>query len=461
MSRITSLPKIYNIPLPHLGYGFDANNDPIELTVNNVTESYDENGSKRLFDDGFVERREELITNGGFDTDTDWIKESIATISGGVGILTANGGNVGLRQINLWPAGSFEGKVIKVSYTVTANTLNAGDLWLNGWNVSDFAITAEIPQTIGTHAIYAPVKVGDSNSITFRIESASATGSISIDDISASTPEIIPNKPDKTPAYPLESYDTLINGTNFLNASNFMLDMSRPNGTESEEMIDGDFPNGTTAWTFEGGWTGEDGFAQYSGVVNSDLIQNGLTANETYILSYKILETSIDGDFKISGLTTPAQPELSKNTGTYNKVFKTDGASPTDLRLRVALNTTGVLKITNISVKIAALEILFFDKSNTLIWKDAVRASDYFNGDNPFLWHSSELTQEFIYNNIQDDYKYMWWNRIINNQFEDLFFFGTARTGAAICLTKNYVQLGEEYETADATHYVCPLDKAI
>jgi hypothetical protein len=56
----------------------------------------------------------ELITNGGFDTDSDWVKDGTWTISGG----TANGVNSGilaLSQLNVVTAG----KKYRVTYTIS------------------------------------------------------------------------------------------------------------------------------------------------------------------------------------------------------------------------------------------------------------------------------------------------------------------------------------------------------
>lgn len=103
-------------------------------------------------------------------------------------------------------------------------------------------------------------------------------------------------------------------------------------------------------------------------------------------------------------------------------------------------------------------EYLFFDKSNVLIWKDEVRGSIYYDSLNPYNWHSSELTQQFIYDNIQDAEKYKWWSKEVSGSFKDLFLYNTALEGSDICPAKNYVGLGEVYDVADAHLIACSID---
>ena len=57
---------------------------------------------------------------------------------------------------------------------------------------------------------------------------------------------------------------------------------------------------------------------------------------------------------------------------------------------------------------------LFFNKSDRLIWKTGT------GGD----WHTSELTQQWIYDNIQDTYKYQLWSKVNSlGIFKDIFLY--------------------------------------
>lgn len=90
-------------------------------------------------------------------------------------------------------------------------------------------------------------------------------------------------------------------------------------------------------------------------------------------------------------------------------------------------------------------EYFFFDKSNASLWKDEVRASDNYVLTDTGLFDSSEIQQQWIYDNVMDGYKYQWWSRV-NSNFtihNDLFFYGIALTGSNICEAKKYVKLGE------------------
>lgn len=104
------------------------------------------------------------------------------------------------------------------------------------------------------------------------------------------------------------------------------------------------------------------------------------------------------------------------------------------------------------------VEYTFFDKSNPLIWKQTVRDSIYYDSGDTGLWHYTELTQQFIYDNIVDAEKYKWWIRLVLNQYKDLFFYNTALTGADICKAKKYVKLGESYPLIESTTQICGND---
>ena len=67
----------------------------------------------------------------------------------------------------------------------------------------------------------------------------------------------------------------------------------------------------------------------------------------------------------------------------------------------------------------------------------------YYDVADTGLWHSSELTQQFIYENIQDAEKYKWWIRLISNQYKDLFFYTTALAGGDITKAEDYTGVPE------------------
>jgi len=157
---------------------------------------------------------DEKIINGAFDTDTNWTKSTNATINGGVATLTANSGNVYIQQTNLWGANTFNKKHIRVTYTVTQNTLNAGDLKIGGFGGSDFINTIFlIPKTVGTHNIDLQVLGSiNENSITIYIQSGSTSGLISLDDISIKEVKSFPSPHVQYPTSAFKLVATSANG---------------------------------------------------------------------------------------------------------------------------------------------------------------------------------------------------------------------------------------------------------
>ena len=106
-------------------------------------------------------------------------------------------------------------------------------------------------------------------------------------------------------------------------------------------------------WTLGTGWSIEDGAAYYSGTTNSDLAQSGiLTSSKLYKLQYEVINsTLVNGVVKLSGTTASAQNVLSQTIGTHTLYFVANGTAPTNLNIRIVLNTSGQFEIDNISVQ--------------------------------------------------------------------------------------------------------------
>ena len=115
----------------------------------------------------------ELVTNGDFATDSDWILggsgSNAATIQNGVAIITSVNGNSYIQQSNVLVTG----KKYKIEYTITSSSAgNALKL------VSSFGL-ASIPTSVGTHALIA-----NAVSNTLYIERNYNGASASIDNVS-------------------------------------------------------------------------------------------------------------------------------------------------------------------------------------------------------------------------------------------------------------------------------------
>ena len=99
----------------------------------------------------------ELVTNGGFDTDTDWTKGTGWTISGGVAVATSVTGAQSIYQPITRTAGSIYAVSVEVSGSSGSFSLN-----INGSGTGDI-LTGD-----GTHTVYAVAN--SSNSIDFQIQ---------------------------------------------------------------------------------------------------------------------------------------------------------------------------------------------------------------------------------------------------------------------------------------------------
>jgi hypothetical protein len=112
----------------------------------------------------------ELFTNGGFDTDSGWIKTSTVTISNGVANIVSDGSYQYLAQSNI----TTQNKFYKLVYTIVSN--NNGALKFSNGSGSYGNLTS----TVGTHIKYFQANTGSS----VYIERQSGVTDITIDNVS-------------------------------------------------------------------------------------------------------------------------------------------------------------------------------------------------------------------------------------------------------------------------------------
>lgn len=97
-------------------------------------------GATRVNKDGLIENvgqslGSELVTNGNFDTDTDWTKQNGSTITGGVatiianGSITSTGANWSLIQNNIFVAGTTYDITFTVRQTVGSGEFQIGNAY--------------------------------------------------------------------------------------------------------------------------------------------------------------------------------------------------------------------------------------------------------------------------------------------------------------------------------------------
>jgi hypothetical protein len=101
---------------------------------------------------------------------------------------------------------------------------------------------------------------------------------------------------------------------------------------------------------------------------------------------------------------------------------------------------------------------LVMDKSNNVVWKPSIMVGDNYDPLKTSVWDISEMNQQFIYDHIQDDYRYIFWVKKTGELIKDIFIYNTAKVGIATCKAKRFVKLGETLTVADGDHFVCPFD---
>lgn len=102
----------------------------------------------------------------------------------------------------------------------------------------------------------------------------------------------------------------------------------------------------------------------------------------------------------------------------------------------------------------------FFDKSDITIWDDYVRSSDKFDDSNHYLWDSSELNQEFIYEHCLIKYQ-LWIKKLGNNIIDIILYDIPLSNDEDICATKQYVNKGEDISTLVDDIFICYNDNLI
>jgi hypothetical protein len=124
----------------HNAWDYDSAN--LTLEEDPDSEGSWQRPSNVVLNHDFADLGAELVTNGGFATDTDWDKKNGSTISGGVGNVIANGdlGNDGANWSLNQDVGMIVGKTYKISFSVkqTGGTGNfqVGQAYLVGFNQS-------------------------------------------------------------------------------------------------------------------------------------------------------------------------------------------------------------------------------------------------------------------------------------------------------------------------------------
>ena len=126
------------------------------------------------------------VTNGDFASgSTGWTLSTGWAVASGEATFTANGTNAGLQQSGV--TASTAGKTYRVSYTVVANTLNAGNFRVGGFSGNSFfgGTAINLPTVVGVNVAYVYVATpsGTGTVLDFYVNTAATSGTLTIDNI--------------------------------------------------------------------------------------------------------------------------------------------------------------------------------------------------------------------------------------------------------------------------------------
>ena len=227
------------------------------------------------------------VTDGDFPTGTTaWSLQANASI--GNNELTLNGSSVSVYAIqSLFSASLYNGKILKLTYTVVENTL-VGSGTFNVGNYSGSSIVSglqlSLNTTVGTHNIFITLNSsGNNNVLDLWIPSSNTSGSLVIDNVSIK--EVTSSDMDVTRATAATRVDEdgLVNYAEVLG---------------SELVTDGNFPLPNTNWILGGSGSniptiGTNDVAINSVDGNSYVGQSGiLTIGRYYKITYDVISAS-------------------------------------------------------------------------------------------------------------------------------------------------------------------------
>ena len=318
----------------------------------------------------------DLVTNGGFDTDSDWSKGTGWTISGGTANSDGTSGSNNLSQSGILEVGKQYKIDITVSNYVSGNV-----------EVSAGASPRDTMTANGTYTFYQTC----TPSTTFYIIANSFDGSVD----NVSVKEWTASDMDVTRATAATRVDEngLVNYAEVLSSElvtdgDFLL-----TGTQAQNVIG-------TYWTTGAGWTIASGVASCDGTQTSgtQLTQTGLTFTNaiTYKVTYTLTVSAGNIDARLQGGGATVTGTSRTSSGTYTDYLVSTGN--TSFRMRG--NTDFVGTVTNISVKQA-------DRNN-------VPRIDYTGGGCPHILAEPQRTNLITYSEDFSNASWLKLNSTVN-----------------------------------------------
>jgi hypothetical protein len=277
----------------------------------------------------------ELVTNGDFATDSDWIKETGWTIAGGVASRTNTGTYTALQQNILT-----SGKTYQVVFTITAITSGAifGIRLGSNYILSD---SLEAKTYIG---------YGTANGTTLSIMGnpsfAGSIDNVSVKQVNGN-PALMQNTPTIVTDAPLTKIRNYYRmGDGILDKFPLICDMVEPS-LGSELVTNGDFATDSD-WTKQTGITISGGQAIFTSVSSGDLLSQAITftSGKTYKIAFEITDIS-SGGIKVR-YPSAGSSTTNITVGVYEEYITSDGTN--NFVGFQAIGTT-TATIDNVSVK--------------------------------------------------------------------------------------------------------------
>ena len=266
----------------------------------------------------------ELVTNGNFETDSNWTKGTGWSISNGKAV----GSNSSSSLYQATGSNYTSGKTYKIVFTVSDYV--SGSVRPEITNIAGDYVTSN--GTFTQHIVATSSAIGE------ELKGASFTGSI--DNISV-----------KEVGVDREAFSNETNQNGSSNISNIVNERTETEDELGSELVtNGDFSNGLNNWAYQGdSITIVDGAARINRLTNVTFIrQNVLTSGKTYLVEFDVLDKEDNsGTFSVR-LGSNNVYNVSTYAGTrFSKYIVSTGV---DFRIYSSTNN-GVIYVDNVSVK--------------------------------------------------------------------------------------------------------------
>lgn len=282
----------------------------------------------------------ELVTNGNFDTDSNWSKSSQSTISGGKArILSTDGSYQFISQTNSNFVTS-QNKIVKVTLDITNYVSGTIRAQFSGGTSHNF------PQYEGTHTLYF---LNDGSTGTFNVARVAGVTDISIDNVSVKEIQEADFDFSRGSSATRVNEQGLVEDVQILSGELVQNGNFEQIGSEISNDVNFDNPSN---WSLTGQSTVSNGKAH---IVQNDASNSGITANTTITnKTYKItgvVSDYVSGSvgFASLGSTNPRAAIPSQN-GAFTIYYTSTRSTPSTWNIQ-RITSPCDLKLDNVSVK--------------------------------------------------------------------------------------------------------------